>query len=95
MDRVALFFEPLTRHEEGAYPLRSETDEQRSQGLKKRQPFGPGCLVLPASSLTRHVTSAMLLARLLADGTKSLPARPVSTSDLSSKLKSACASRIR
>jgi hypothetical protein len=42
MGRVALFFEPLTRREERAYPLRSMTDEQQSQRLKKGQPFGPG-----------------------------------------------------
>src|SRR5260221_11474383 len=88
MDRVALFFEPLTRREEGAYPLRSVTDEQQSQRLKKWQPFGPGYFGLPASSLTRHVASPMLLARLLASRAKFLPARSVSTFNVSSSSRS-------
>src|ERR1035437_3494948 len=42
------------------------TDEQRSQALLGKQPEGPGFFCLLASSLARHVATAMLLTRLLA-----------------------------
>src|SRR5271170_7923002 len=73
MGRVAFIFWPLTRREEGEYPLRSLTDEQQSQRPKNRQPEGPGFFCLAALSLDRHVATAMLLTRLLAARQKILP----------------------
>ena len=64
--RVASQFCAVARREEGEYPLRSLTDEQQRCSPKAPPPFGPGLFCLPASSLARHVASAMLLARLLA-----------------------------
>src|SRR5437867_1015702 len=44
----------LARREEGAYPLGSVTDEQRSQEPKSPQPFGQRVFWPGASLLARH-----------------------------------------
>jgi hypothetical protein len=64
--RVASRFWAAPRREEGEYPLRSLTDEQQRCSPKAPSPFGPGFFCLLASSLARHVATAMLLTRLLA-----------------------------
>src|ERR1700678_1085601 len=66
MSRIAVHFGLRRGAEEGAYPLRSVTDEQQSQRPKWTQPSGPGFLGVVALSLARHVAAAMLLTRLRA-----------------------------
>ena len=65
MPRCCRFF-VAPRREEGAYPQRSVTDEQRRRGEKMAQPGGRACFGLSGSvARSSKVTADTLVARAL------------------------------
>jgi hypothetical protein len=69
-------FDPTARREEGEYPQGSLTDEQRSGGVKDRQPGGLASADRLAALLLSHrALTAMLLRRALPAGQQK-PAHP-------------------
>ena len=70
MPRCCRFF-VSPRREEGAYPQRSVTDEQRRRGEKAAQPGGRGCFGLSGGvAHSLQVAADMLVARALPSSPK-------------------------
>src|SRR5205814_3289130 len=62
--RLLLRFSVLARRDEGAYPQRSVTEEQRSQNRKAKQPSGRRFFLAQTSLLTPYrPLEGMLVAR--------------------------------
>src|SRR5271170_5325046 len=79
-------FEAAARREEGEYPQRSSTDEQRGSSPKDWQPFGLAWGGLLAVLLLGHRASLAMFPRRALPQARPKPARPSPIYEMGSSL---------